>query len=86
MISRIQKGVDVLAERKEKQAASARRKYVKHTFADVSREWIKDRVRLNYWKHDERGEARALSILVSMRAKSQRVPWTFLGDVTPDSA
>lgn len=64
MISRIQKGVDVLAERKEKQAASARRKYVKHTFADVSREWIKDRVRLNYWKHDERGEARALSILL----------------------
>ncbi len=62
-MSRIQKGVDVLAERREKQASAARRKYVKHTFADVSREWVKDRVRLNYWKNDDRGEARTLSIL-----------------------
>ena len=46
-MSRIQKGVDVLAERREKQASAARRKYVKHTFVDVSREWVKDRVRLN---------------------------------------
>ena len=63
LMSRIQKGVDVLAERREKQASAARRKYVKHTFADVSREWVKDRVRLNYWKNDDRGEARTLSIL-----------------------
>lgn len=63
LMSRIQKGVDVLAERREKQASAARRKYVKHTFADVSREWVKARVRLNYWKNDDRGEARTLSIL-----------------------